>query len=67
MNEKLTMLDLIREHALNIRPKNKPTRERIAAAGKLATLSNSQVSQFKVRMEYARIAGKKPLIPELEA
>jgi len=57
------MLD---KKAQDVCREDKPTKEAIAAARAVASLSNSRLGHFKVTMEYDRRNGRKPRLPGMD-
>jgi len=56
----ISLLNVFDEHIECLRPKNKPTKEKVAAARATATIGNTRLSHLKLAMECARLNGRKP-------
>ncbi len=54
------MLGLLGEQMDQLRPKNKPAQESVAAARASATVVNSYLGVVKIGMEYAKMNGQRP-------
>lgn len=61
------LLNLFDAHMEALHPKNKPTKEKVAAARATATIGNTRLAHLKLTMEYARLGGRKPDMRKLLA